>query len=208
MKTIYFIRHGQSTGNASMWTQQGAHTALTALGEHQAKEAALHMKRFPIQAIIASPFTRTMATAAAISNELHLPVEYSDLLVERRRPSIQLVKPKAHPRFLWAQAQLAFFSRFSWYRHSDEETPVDLLARAHQVLAFIEARPEDTIAVVTHGILMRALYAAMTLGEGVTGRAYLRATRTFTLRNTALMVATYDAGVWRVVAWNADAATI
>lgn len=208
MKTVYFIRHGQSTGNASLKAQQGAHTLLTERGLEQAKTVARHMKKLPIQAIIASPFARTKATAEELGRELDLPIEYSELLVERRRPSIQLRKPKNHPRWLWAQFQLALLSRFSWYRHSDEETPEELLQRAHQALAFLAARPEDTIIVVTHGAFMRAMHAAMTFGEGITGRAYLASTRHLRTRNTALMIATYGPEGWDVRAWNADAATL
>lgn len=208
MKTVYFIRHGQSTGNVSMVQQQGRETALTPKGQRQAKNMAQHMKKFPLETIIASPFARTTATAEALSAETGLPITFSELFVERRRPSIQLRKRKIHPRSLFAQLQLIIFSRYSKWRHSDEETPQDLLLRAREALAFLAVRPEWTIAVVSHGIFMRALYADMTLGEGITGRAYLGLTRTMQMHNTALMIATYDEGKWSVKAWNADASTV
>jgi broad specificity phosphatase PhoE len=208
MKTLYFIRHGQSTGNASLWVQQGSHTELTSTGVAQAKAVAAHMKKFPIQAIIASPFARTKATAAEVARELNLQVEYSELFVEHRRPGIQLRKRKLHPLWLWAQLHLSLFSRFSSYRYSDEETPDEILKRAHIALAYLSGRSEEHIIVVTHGRFMRALYAAISMGEGVTGRAYLRLTRTVHMRNTALMVATNDTDKWEVKAWNADAQTI
>lgn len=208
MKTVYFIRHGQSAGNASIWTQQGSHTPLTPQGRAQAKIVASHMKRFPISAIIASPFQRAKDTAAELSKELDIPLEYSELFIERRRPSVQLTNRKLHPRSVWAQAQLSLFSRFAWYRHSDEETPDDLLKRAHEALAYLTSRPEETIAVVAHGRFMRSLHAAITLGEGVTGRAYLHATRTMNIKNTALMIAEFKDGEWQVLAWNVDAAKV
>lgn len=208
MKTLYFIRHGQSKGNASLFEQQNEHTLLTSRGEQQAKEVASHIKQFPIQAIIASPFARAKATAHALSEELGLPVEHSELFVEHRRPGVQLRKKKLHPHWLWTQLHLSLFSRLSGYRHSDEETAEELLARAHQALAYLASRPEENIAVVTHGRFMRALHTAMTLGEGVTGRAFLSVTRGMRMRNTALMIAEQSENGWEVKAWNIDASHV
>lgn len=208
MKTVYFIRHGQSTGNASIMHQQGSQTGLTSKGMRQAKTMAAHMKKFALEAILSSPFIRAKATAEALSEETGLPITFSELFVERRRPSIQLKKRKTSPGFIWAQLHLMLFSRFSTYRYSDEETPSDLLLRAREALAFVANRPETNIAVITHGRFMRALYADITLGEGITGRGYLRLTRTMKMHNTALLVATFDNGVWAVKKWNADASTV
>lgn len=207
MKTVYFVRHGQSKGNASLVQQQTEHTELNARGMAQAKEVARHMKGLPIEAIVSSTFARAKATAVELSTVTGLPVEYSGLFVESRRPGVQLRKRKLHPHWLWVQLQLALFSRRAGYRHSDEETPEDLLARAHVALAYLAGLPESVIAVFTHKTFMRALHTSMMFGEGVTGRMYLSATRTMHMRNTALMIATHDGEGWEVTAWNADART-
>lgn len=208
MKTVYFIRHGQSEGNASLLYQQTGETLLTAHGVQQAKKVAAQMRRLPLEALVSSTFARAEATAREIARETGLPIEQSELFIERRRPGVQLVKRKLHPSWLWTQVMLSLFSRFAWYRHSDEETPTDILERAHTALAYLAERPESTLAVVTHGRFMRALYAVMTLGDGVTARTYLRLARPLRMRNTALMVATYKNGMWEVQAWNGDAASI
>lgn len=205
MKTVYFVRHGQSNANASLFRQQVRESSLTPKGIAQAKEVALHMRKLPIEAVVSSTFNRAKATAEELGRETGLQVEHSELFIERRRPGVQLRKRKPHPHWLWVQLQLALFARYSRYRHSDEETPEELLARAHAALAYLAARPESNIVVFTHGIFMRSMYAAMTFGEGVTGRMYLRATRAMRMRNTALMVATHDGEKWEVQAWNADA---
>jgi broad specificity phosphatase PhoE len=205
MKKVYFVRHGQSNANASIFRQQTGESVLTPRGVAQAKEVARHMKRLPLEAVISSTFNRAKATASEIGKGTGLPIDYSELFIERRRPGVQLRKRKPHPHWLWVQLQLALFGRFSKYRHSDEETPTELLQRAHAALAYLAVLPESNIAVVTHGTFMRAMYAAMTYGEGVTGRMYLRATRWMSVRNTALMIATYDGTKWEAKAWNADA---
>jgi len=163
------------------------------------------MKKLPLEALVSSTFSRARATAEEIGKEAGLKVEHSELFVERRRPGIQLRKKKVHPHWLWTQLQLVLFGRYPGYRHSDEETAEELLSRAHAALAYLLARPESIIAVVTHKTFMRALYACMTLGEGVTGRMYLGATRYMSMKNTALMIATHDGSSWKVRAWNTDA---
>lgn len=208
MKTVYFIRHGQSAGNASAWQQQNSDTPLTLVGVQQAKRMAEHVAKLPIERIVASTFTRTQQTAHELSEVTHLPIESSTLFVEHRRPGVQLRKKKLHPHWLWVQLQLSLFSRYSTYHHSDEESPQELLERAQAALKFIESLPEEHIAVVTHGRFLKALHAVITFGEGVTGRMFLRASRLQQMHNTALMVATFDAGTWKVQAWNIDASHI
>lgn len=208
MKTVYFIRHGQSTGNRSLFEQQNAHTELSKKGIQQAKKMAQHLKNVGFQSVIASPFERTQATADFLHEVTGVPVTLSELFVERRRPSVQLKKRKTHPSWVWTQVRLMLSSHKGDWRHSDEESPEELLQRAHDALTFLSERSESSIAVVTHGVFTRALYADITLGEGVSARAYLSLTRRMQMRNTALMIATLTDGKWEVNAWNVDASTI
>ncbi|HEX8591566.1 MAG TPA: histidine phosphatase family protein [Candidatus Paceibacterota bacterium] len=205
MKTVYFVRHGQSRGNASLITQQTETTELTARGRLQAEEVARHLQRIPLEAVIASTFARARSTAEEIGRGLGLRVEHSPLFIERRRPGVQIRKRKVHPNWLWTQLQLVLYSSRADYRHSDEETAQDLLTRAHQALTLLELRTESTICVVTHAEFMRALHTVITYGEGVTGKVYLGATRHMRLKNTALMIADHEDDTWKVRIWNADA---
>src|SRR3989344_5658188 len=87
-KIIYFVRHGETESNAKN-IRQGPEGDLSAKGREQALATA---KRFPKnngrpQALIASPYQRTKETADIIATELKMPVEYSDLLIERKNPT-------------------------------------------------------------------------------------------------------------------------
>ena len=87
-KLIYFVRHGESEQNAEN-IRQGPEGLLTEMGIAQAVATA---KRFPKekgkpQVIISSPYERTKETANIVAKELNLPIEYCDLLVERKNPS-------------------------------------------------------------------------------------------------------------------------
>src|SRR3989344_6948177 len=88
VKLIYLVRHGETVLNAQN-IRQGPEGSLTEKGRAQALATA---KRFPKnkgrpQVIISSPYQRTKETAEIIAKELGMPIEYSDLLVERRNPS-------------------------------------------------------------------------------------------------------------------------
>src|SRR3990167_11215140 len=88
MKLIYFVRHGETKFNTEN-IKQGPEGSLTEKGRVQALATAL---RFPKkkgcpQVIIASPYQRTKETAEIIAKELKMPVEYSELLVERKNPT-------------------------------------------------------------------------------------------------------------------------
>src|SRR3989338_7885856 len=85
-KIIYFVRHGETELNAK-GIRQGPEGSLSAKGREQALATA---KRFPKhkgrpEVIISSPYQRTKETANIISEELKMPVEYCDLLEERRK---------------------------------------------------------------------------------------------------------------------------
>jgi len=60
--TAWLLRHGQSVANAGLPTDSHEDVALTALGEAQAREAALRVQQQP-GLIVVSPFLRAQATA-------------------------------------------------------------------------------------------------------------------------------------------------
>ena len=83
---IYLVRHGQSEGNLKKF-HQGADVPLSKNGKVQAKILAQRFKKIPVDSIYSSPYIRAKQTAEFISKELKLPIEYWDILRERKRPS-------------------------------------------------------------------------------------------------------------------------
>lgn len=78
MTTFYFIRHGQmdfSLENIKFFKGRGVHMIpLSELGRQQIKDAARDERLREAQLIIASPFGRTMHSAAILSKELGLDI--------------------------------------------------------------------------------------------------------------------------------------
>jgi broad specificity phosphatase PhoE len=81
--TLYFIRHGQSAGNAE--GRFGGHSAtpLSQLGLQQAEITARALLNERITAIYSSDLKRAMQTAAVLANLTGLPVNSTEVFRER-----------------------------------------------------------------------------------------------------------------------------
>src|SRR4051812_32723762 len=87
MKTIYFVRHGESESNVGERYADDETAPLTEKGRSQAEALAERCAKLPIEAILASPLERTRETATKISDQIEIPIEFSRELVERPIPT-------------------------------------------------------------------------------------------------------------------------
>lgn len=207
-KIIYFVRHGQTVLNAEN-IRQGPDGSLTDLGRKQALDTAF---RFPKhrgkpEVIIASPYERTKETAEIISKELGLPVEYSDLLIERRNPSEIIGRRGDDPevRRIVDQIDKSFHS--DDLRYSDEENFEDLELRAKRLLYYISHRPEKRIIMVTHSIFLKMLASYILLGEGLTASEYNKLSLDNPIDNASMAIVSYESHwfrpeEWKLLVWN------
>jgi len=208
MKRVYFVRHGESETNVGD-RHIGPTAALTEKGRKQASFMARRAHSLPIDIIIASTMTRAQETAGIIAAEIGIPIESSDLFVERIHPSAQRGRLKEDPDSkLYEKEFIERFADPAW-RFDDAENFDDLHARAAQALQFLESRPEDHILVVSHGIFMSILVAEIIMGEKLTGSECIRIIRGFYMDNTGLTELEYDASPasrwplpWRLRIWN------
>ncbi|MSU73787.1 histidine phosphatase family protein [Candidatus Kaiserbacteria bacterium] len=210
MKTIYLVRHGESEGNVE-FVFQTKDSPLTEKGRKQAEIIAKRIAKLPVEVIIASPAARTKATAEAIATRVNKPVEYSDLLVERRTMS-ELWGHRIDDLGIADIKQILFRFDEPNLRHSDEENFEDLKMRADATLSFLEKRPEEHILVVGHGLFTRVLVARVLLGERLTGAECLKILSVLRTRNTGLSVLHYKENAntgtegpesdWQLLVWN------
>lgn len=86
MKTIYFVRHGETTANVErVLAGSRTNTPLTAKGIEQAVVTAEALRPVAYDLLISSPLVRARDTAQIIA-EIHAyqgPIVESDLLLER-----------------------------------------------------------------------------------------------------------------------------
>ncbi len=208
VKLIYFVRHGETVLNAK-GIRQGPEGPLTEKGRAQAMETA---KKFPKkkgrpQVIIASPYQRTRETSGIIAKELNMPVEYCDLLVERKNPT-EIVGRSGTEKDV-AQIVGLIDNRFhdDNFRYSDEENFVDLKERARKLLAYIAERKEERLIMVTHGIFLKMVVAYLLYGESLTASKYNTLSYFNPIDNAGMTICEYITGwfqkpEWKLLVWN------
>ena len=207
---VYFVRHGESEGNTSPVFMDDA-VPLTAVGRAQAEAVAMRCTKLPVEVIVASTMPRAIETAEIINAKIGKPMAYSDLFVERRRPSDLLGKDKKHPDTVAVQKAMRHgFGHIAGYRFSDEEDFAELKARAYAALDYLAGMTEENILVATHGWFMRIMVACAVFGAELTDRECKRFVDAFAPTNTGITVFTYDekrvadgnTGPWRILTWN------
>ena len=162
--TLWFVRHGESTWNASGLVQgQAEGSVLTARGRREAARAAEQLGRARVSAIWTSDLERAHETAAIIGHVLRLPLRYERALRERNfgtaegRPLSELstaVSGIEGDRVVDADV-----------RPPEGESLRDMYRR---VAAFMDdaaaAGPDGDVVVVTHGGVIRM---AQAYAEGI-----------------------------------------
>jgi alpha-ribazole phosphatase len=81
LRTIFLVRHGESSSNAGGVTMPHALIPLTALGHQQARNLAWHLPAAPAL-VLASPFVRATDTAKPYANRTGRAIEPEPLLQE------------------------------------------------------------------------------------------------------------------------------
>jgi broad specificity phosphatase PhoE len=205
MKKIYFVRHGESEGNAGI-IRQGPQTPLTERGKKQAHFIAARSSKLPLEVIISSTMRRAQETADIIANTVKKPVELSNLFIERRGPTNLIGKSKDDPEVLHAEQVIKENFPSEDFRFSDEENFDDLKKRADFALKLLQTKSEENILVVTHGFFMRVMLAYAVFDNELTGYECERFMRAFRTENTGLTVLLLDhednCPVWRIWTWN------
>jgi broad specificity phosphatase PhoE len=146
----------------------------------------------PFEVLISSPFPRAHQTAQAIAGKTGHKIVLSDLFVERGKPSALAGKPytdEAANKLYHDYIQTMYDPGG---RISDAENYNDIVTRADKALAYLLARPETTLAVVTHGWFLRVIIARMLLGDQLTGAMLKRFEELIAISNTGITVLNYQ----------------
>lgn len=206
MKTIYFVRHGESEGNIGP-IRQTASAPLTEKGINQAHIIADRCAKIPVDILLSSTMERAKQTTLIISEKIQTPVEYSELFIERRRPSEVLGQPKESPEAKEINNLIKEnFTKPNW-KFSDEENFADLKQRALKSLEYITQKSEENILVVTHGYFLKVIAACILLGENITSSECQKILENLApVHNTGITVIKYDElnknNPWNIIVWN------
>ena len=170
MTQVLLVRHGATEWNIHKRAQGQADVPLTDKGKQQALDTARRVATFPVRAIFSSDLSRARDTAYEIAK-----VHSLDVVEDPRFREIDqgdwtgLTTEEIAARWpdLWGPAR-------HYNARPGGEAPQQVRARALEALRdAVEANPQGTIVVVSHGGTIRWL-AAETLGYDDKRSARLR----------------------------------
>ncbi len=203
-KIIYFVRHGQSEGNISN-NYQAPESPLSEGGKAQAKIVAERIKKIPFDVLISSPLTRTKETTHEITKITEKNPEYSDLFVERIKPTSINGKSSDDEEAHAVAKEWGKSLYTSGHRVEDGENFDDIIARADKALEFLLNRPEKIIVVVTHGYFLRTILARVLLGDSLTEDNFRNFYIHSLTENTGISAIRYNqfnGGTWHLWVYN------
>lgn len=148
MKSLYYVRHGQSEMNVAHLLSGTTNTPLTEKGREQAQSAIAAAKNLSIDLIVTSPLSRAYDTAKIIAEGINYPIEdiqILDILLERTLGELEGAP--------WSEKGIAGDIQGV----KGAETNEQLLARAAKFYQEIQQNPADTILIAGHGAFSHAL---------------------------------------------------
>lgn len=200
-KHVYFVRHGESEENLSH-VHIGAGAQLTDTGKEQSRIVAERICRIGIDALISSPFARTLDTATPIALRAGVALELNEFLGEWLEPSrvtgLHIDDPVRR-----GALEAIHAAENDDYRYAGEETFSELVARANAVIRMLEESPASRICVVTHGGFLRVIVGIMVFGASFTKKEFVGMLRHLLTTNTGITYVRFDdMHGWRLVSWN------
>lgn len=203
-KHFYLVRHGESEANV-LRMHGGNHHALSEKGKEQARQIAKRFSKLPVEAVYSSELVRAEQTAQIIAEQNNLPLETAPDLSEVAMPSSMMERSFDTPEAIKAEIDLIENMR-PGYKHSDEESFDEMVARAGRVLDWFSSLPQTHIGIVTHGLFLRCLIGRAIFGPDLSPRELLSLWRGLRTQNTGLTILEYrpdtPKALWRVYTWN------
>lgn len=203
-RVIYFVRHGETTGNAKH-VHQFPEMPLSLHGRVQARSTASALKGKGVQRIVSSDLLRARETADIIARELDVPVEYTEHLREVRRA--RHIWGRHHYSFfsLWALSLFFLSGLFGSRRVYDEETLAEFTTRIVDELNTLATYKEDVLLVVTHRGVMTELIPIARHGRISSWRAVLAFTLLYAVDNGEFTKLERSGDHWHILEKNSNA---
>lgn len=165
---MYLLRHGQSEFNvhfAKTRIDPGIEDpALTDIGRDQARAAAGALQSRGIRRLVASPYRRTLETAAIVAETLGLPIEIDSLVRERCWFACDVGTPASRLRVLWPGIDFDRLGERWWPAQGESEAQLSsrcgvFASRLHRATDWGET------VYVSHWGFIRGL-TGLTVGNG------------------------------------------
>ncbi|MCX6780867.1 MAG: histidine phosphatase family protein [Candidatus Magasanikbacteria bacterium] len=188
---FYFIRHGITSHNERGIVQSRSDIPLSDMGREQAALAGDRLKNEKISGFYASPLSRARETAEIIAAPHNLPVTIDSSLLEIDAGDLE---DKSYLDLIEFRKNKTV--PFIDFTYPNGERIIDVFARAQNFLDHVLANHNinDTIAVVSHGAFLRAMFSHLlkvSLEE-----AYVLLP---TMKNTAVSIIDFNLNDTRII---------
>lgn len=193
--TLYFLRHGESVGNAEGYYQGQQEFQLTRRGRNQVRRliSRWQVDGTHIDQIITSPLARAKDTAEMIADTMGCPVEIDPDWRERDMGMLTGIKRQSaddvilRPEFFTPYDNMAGTGEGNWA----------LYLRAGRAIHRILKRQPARYLIVSHGgILNQALHVVLGMTPQASGQGVH-----FRFVNTAFATVHYDPSRHKWVVW-------
>jgi broad specificity phosphatase PhoE len=161
MTRMLLVRHGATPRTAEDRFSGDGGVELSDEGRAQIQALARRLAPVPIQAVYASPFSRTRETAEILASEHQLPILLRDGLREIGHGHWEgLSRCEVETQF--AEEYTNWQGDPFTYAPEGGEAGVSVLARALPVIReIVVAHPDETVLVVSHKATIRLLLASL-----------------------------------------------
>jgi len=199
---LYIVRHGESKQILDDRIQDDF-DELTEKGKQQVEVLARKLRKIKIDYILSSSQKRSFQTAQIINSVLNLPLEFTDLLKEKKLPGEIQGKKKNNKQVRKVINLLTEnFPKEKW-RYQDEETFADLKKRAARLFRYVVGLKKEGILLVTHAHFLKMIIAFMIYKNDLTARDYLEVDRFFKTANAGITICHLDKRKkWRLETWS------
>lgn len=154
---LIFVRHGESRGNNANAFNGQKNEPLTEKGLLQAEKTAEFLDKYNIGIIYSSELTRAYDTALALSKRKNIPVIKSDKIKEIFGGKFEGV-PYEVIKERYPKEYDTWINDMGNCVCPEGESVRDVLKRANdEVLNILDKHKGQTVLVVTHGLVLRAL---------------------------------------------------
>lgn len=151
---VYFIRHGQTSGNAAKRHQHND-SRLTILGEEQAARAAHAVAAVKPTHLVVSARVRAVETGQAVATVTGLTPVVSEAVVELHRPRSFYGNYHLSAQTVWFMIRWFFGNIGGPGEVPEGESYTSMLQRITETKTFLTALPADArVVIVSHSIFI------------------------------------------------------
>ncbi len=205
-KRVLFIRHAECVANRGAEPIISGDSPLTDKGHAQARALSNRLSKMPISSIYASSLKRARVTASyieqikgqtAVIDDLYIERLFPETLIGRTRKDQETVRlyRRWEESFIYPDIDVGGGENFD-----------SLKLRAQKVLAHLASIHDPYPAVVTHGYLLRMVFAILYFGDRVTPDLFRPFQEAAVTTNTGVSLCELRmierSPKWRVLSWN------